>query len=324
MKIFDETRNSNVRRMIDVIKKIAGFDIAVLIRGETGAGKETIASFIHGLSARRAEKMVRFNCAAITDSIVESELFGYEKGAFTGANDTRAGLVEHANRGTLFLDEIGDMGAQVQAKILRVADGLSFTRVGGREQIVSNVRLIAATHMNLKKMVKRGSFREDLYHRLAGVVIQVPALRERREDIPELAEMMRKTFEKKFEMNVVGFDLDCMTAMCTYDWPGNIRELKQKISTAIVLAGAGNLIEKRHVFDNESEDENSPADFNLERVEREMILKALERSAWVQQDAAPHLGVSPRVLNYKIRQHGITHPTWRANGGERAGENGQG
>jgi len=225
-----------VRRLRAQIQQVAQVASNVLIRGETGVGKELVAKAIHSHSDRRMRPFVAVNCAAITESLLESDLFGYEKGAFTGALETRRGRIEAANRGTLFLDEIGETSPAFQAALLRVLQEREVVRVGGTQPIKVDFRLIAATNRNLADMVKDGSFRQDLYYRLNVVCLDIPPLRERSEDIPELVEHFIHKHRSKVNREITGVDPEAMFALSAYRWPGNVRQLENAIEKAIVLS----------------------------------------------------------------------------------------
>lgn len=320
------SRNSEIRKVYSLIKKVAKSNASVLIQGETGTGKELIAGAIQAQSLRANKPYVTVNCAALHEQLLESELFGHEKGAFTGAIATHIGKFEQADGGTLFLDEIGDMHPSTQAKILRVLQEQSFNRVGGHKTISVDVRIIAATNKDLWQEMERGNFRADLYYRLNVVSLHIPPLRERREDIPLLAEYFRRKFSAELKVNNGGFSEETMTLLTNHSWPGNIRELRNIIERAVLVVGDGDreitpkelTMTGKDYFaaggrDRRSEDrgEQSFATLNLEELERSAIVTALQRSNWVQKDAAELLGISPRALNYKISQHNITHPGWR-------------
>ncbi|MBU4582169.1 MAG: sigma 54-interacting transcriptional regulator [Proteobacteria bacterium] len=235
-------RSTALTRVMETVRAAARYDSAVLIQGETGTGKELVARAIHFNSARKTEPMITVNCAAIPETLVESELFGHEKGAFTGADRQKKGKFELANRGTIFLDEIGDMPLPAQAKILRVLQDKAITRVGGEKTISADVRVIAATNRNLTERIADGKFREDLYYRLRVIDIPVPALRERREDIPLLVEYFLDRHNRRYRQKKQ-FTREAMRRILEYSWPGNVRELENAIERAFVLSG-GNVIEE--------------------------------------------------------------------------------
>jgi two-component system response regulator AtoC len=224
--------------VLSVVRKVAKSNTTILVRGETGTGKELIAGAIHHNSHRSGRNFVKVNCAALQENLLESELFGHEKGAFTGADKQRVGRFEQADGGTLFLDEIGDMSANTQAKILRVLQEQEFERLGGTRSIKVDVRLIAATNRHLPSMVEAGTFREDLYYRLNVVTIEMPPLRDRKEDIQALTQFFIRRFAGELKKKVMGFDTEAMKLLMRYNWPGNVRELENAIERAILLADA--------------------------------------------------------------------------------------
>ncbi len=229
-------QSSKIKQVLKLIEKVARSDSTVLITGESGTGKELVARQIHNMSKRRDHAFVPINCGAIPKELLESELFGYEKGAFTGANRTKPGRFELANGGTVFLDEIGDMIPDLQVKVLRVLQERSFERVGGVKEVKVDIRVVAATHKDLEEAVRKGDFREDLYYRLNVIPIRVPALRERIEDIPLLVEHFLRHFLERMERPDLKMDDNAIKILMSYDWPGNIRELENTIERIVVLA----------------------------------------------------------------------------------------
>jgi len=319
------SRSKEIKEIYALIKKVAKSNATVLIQGETGTGKELIASLIQFISSRADKPFVKVNCAALPETLLESELFGHERGAFTGAYQTRIGKFEQAHGGTIFLDEIADMSLSTQAKILRVLQEKQFTRVGGNKTITVDVRVIAATNRDLIKEIERGNFRADLYYRLNVVNINLPPLRRRKEDIPLLAEFFRRKFSAELRKNVKGFTPETIELLKNHSWPGNIRELRNMIERAVLMVDDGGMITPKELsmsgrdyFAAGGTDRRNPENqlltldtLNLEQAERRILLKALEMSNWVQKRAAELLGVSPRVLNYKVKIHNITHPNWK-------------
>jgi len=319
------SKSSKIKEILKLIKKVAKSNSSVLIQGETGTGKELIADLIQFISYRNTKPYVKVNCAALPDNLLESELFGHEKGAFTGAIQRRIGKFELANGGTIFLDEIGDMNPLTQAKILRVMQNKEFTRVGGNDLLQVDVRIITATNKDLEKEIERGNFRNDLYYRLNVVTIVVPPLRERREDILLIAEFFRKKFSKELGKATRGFTDETKKLLINHHWHGNIRELRNLVERAVLIVQEGGMIscddlalsgkdyflaggrERRRSNENQQQ----PKTLNLKELEKQHILKALEISRWVQKDAAKLLGISNRSLNYKIKYHGITHAGWK-------------
>ena len=308
-------------RVLAVVRKVAKSNSTVLIRGETGTGKELIAGAIHHNSLRAARNFVRVNCAALQENLLESELFGHEKGAFTGADKQRIGRFEQADGGTLFLDEVGDMSPSTQAKILRVLQEHEFERLGGTRTLKVDVRLIAASNRNLATMVASGHFREDLYYRLNVVSIDMPPLRERKEDIPALTAFFIRRFSGELKKKIDGIDLDAEKMLMRYNWPGNIRELENAIERAMLLTEgttiAASDLRLGEAVTAASDDETSPfvrippAGMALEEIERRALIEALKMSNWIQKDAAELLSISPRVMNYKIKTMGIQLPRGR-------------
>jgi len=282
---------------------IAPSDTRVLITGESGTGKEILADVIHGWSARAGGPLVKVNCAAIPDTLLESELFGHEKGAFTGAHTQRIGRFEEANNGTIFLDEIAEMSPQLQAKLLRVTHDGRFQRVGSNREIRTNARILAASNRNLEEMVKEGRFREDLFYRLNVVELHVPPLRERREDILPLASL----FITEFAKGRARFSEAVATCLQRYPWPGNVRELRNAMERAVLLSGS-ELILPEHLPNRvravaaAAEIASPTAGEQLEDVEREAILKALREHGFNRSETARSLGISRRTLLYKLQR----------------------
>ena len=320
---FDKIVGSSqaLQRVLDMVKKVAKSNTTCLIRGETGTGKELIAGAIHHNSLRTSRNFVKVNCAALQENLLESELFGHEKGAFTGADKQRIGRFEQADGGTLFLDEIGDMSPNTQAKILRVLQEHEFERLGGTRTLRVDVRLIAATNRDLSAMVQTGRFREDLYYRLNVVSIEMPPLRERKDDIVPLAGFFIRRFAAELKKKMDGIEPDAQRLLMRYNWPGNIRELENTIERAMLMA-EGHVIAANDLRLGElptaggSRDQASvvkipPAGIPLEDVERHALVEALKMSNWVQKDAAELLSISPRVMNYKIKTLGIEFPRGR-------------
>ncbi len=293
-----------MQRLMTMAERVAAHDAAVLIVGETGSGKELVARAVHEHSPRRGQAFVDVNCAALPEHLVESELFGYEKGAFSGADNTKPGLFELANHGTIFLDEIGELDIKVQAKLLRVLDGVAYYRLGGSRKVDVNVRVIAATNRDLEQEVNAGRFRSDLYHRLTQFQLQVPALRERGEDIRVLAEHFLQKHCPTARLSA-----DAIDALERYAWPGNVRELKNVMFKATLNGRPGK--EEFSARDlpaaicGEEEASGSSKTFegNLEEMERKMILQAIEQSGGNQAKAALRLGISTRTLRRKLEKY---------------------
>ena len=316
--------SSALKKVLKMVEKVAKADSTLLITGETGVGKGLIAGAIHHNSGRSANNFVQVNCAALPQNILESELFGHEKGAFTGAVRTRIGRVEQANMGTIFLDEIGDMDIGLQSKILRVLEDREFERVGGERTIKVDVRVITATNQDLYTLVERNRFREDLFYRINVVNIHIPPIRQRKEDIEPLVTYFIRKYCREFNKPQMGIDPQALQSIVDYDWPGNVREIRNCIERAVLLAD-GELVKPQDIsilhaspaqtesaaLDDDGDHKKSMSSLALS--EREMILDALRKNDWIQKEAASMLGISKRVIHYKIRKYGITHPRWIKN-----------
>ncbi len=298
----------SMQELLSLIYRAAPTDWSVMIRGETGTGKELIANLIHLTSQRRDKPFIEINCAAIPENLFESELFGHEKGSFTGASSKRKGRFELADKGTIFLDEVGELPLLLQAKLLRAIQEKKITRVGGEVDIKVDIRVLVATNKDLSKMVEEGLFREDLYFRLNVLELIIPPLRERREDIPELI----THFSEKYDFNKLSFNADAMAQLVKYDFPGNIRELEHLIQRMGTLV-RGNLIRLNDLpsIIREKSSNNGRLTERLARVEKDMVLTALQENNWVQTKAAETLGISERVLRYKMKKAGIKNKDFR-------------
>jgi DNA-binding NtrC family response regulator len=313
--------SAEIRKVFGIVDRVAKTDASVMIMGETGTGKELVAGAIHYNSSRAGGPFVRVNCAALPEQLLESELFGHEKGAFTGADRMRVGRFEYANGGTIFLDEIADMSLFTQGKVLRVIQEKEFERLGSNQTVKTDVRIISATNKSLMDQMKRGLFREDLFFRLNVVSIRLPPLRERDGDIALLIEFFLKKFAAEMGRKIRGIEPGAMRMLTEYHWPGNIRELENTMERAVLMAEGERVTaaDLSLFFAGEGPDLQQggirlPAKgIRLEDAERELIVQALERANWVQKDAARLLGVSSRALNYKIKTFGITHPRWKQN-----------
>ena len=288
------------------IEKIAPANVTTLLLGESGTGKEVLAKAIHELSPRAKERFVAINCAAIPDNLLESELFGYEKGAFTGANKQTLGKIEVANEGTLFLDEIGDLPMALQAKLLRFLQERVIERVGGRKEIPVDVRVVCATHRGLPDMIKDGSFREDLYYRLSEITVQIPSVREREGDAVLLARVFLDRFAKEQNKKTPTLSKEALLAIENYSWPGNVRELENKVKRALILLG-GNQVAAEDLELENTETDDMP--FNLrevrEEAERKAVLRALNHVNGNIAQAAETLGVSRPTLYDLIKKLNI-------------------
>ncbi|MBI5428635.1 MAG: sigma-54-dependent Fis family transcriptional regulator [Nitrospinae bacterium] len=329
-----------IQEVFEIVKKAAASDSTVIVFGESGTGKELIARALHFNSQRNDNPFVTVNCGAIPHDLLESELFGYEKGAFTGAMHTRVGRLELADRGTLFLDEIGDMPLALQVKLLRVLAEQEIDRIGGSKSIKIDVRIVAATHRNLEQEIQNGKFREDLFYRLNVIPIHMPPLRERKTDIPLLANYFLETFNKKRNKSVKGINGQAMDILVNYPWPGNIRELANYIERMVVLS-ANSVLTPRDLPEKaigsapkeiqdalqEPEPSGDPSEMlrqsmtrsffiglpeegiNLKQAvedfERELIMEALERTDWVKNKAAILLGLNRTTLVEKLKKLNI-------------------
>jgi formate hydrogenlyase transcriptional activator len=303
--------------VLDQLEQVAPTDSTVLIEGETGTGKELIAHAIHNASQRRRRAFIKLNCAAIPLDLLESELFGHEKGAFTGAIAQKIGRFEMADKGTLFLDEVGDIPSALQPKLLRVLQEQEFERLGSGRTHKVDVRLVAATNRNLVKMVARGQFRSDLYYRLNVFPILLPALRERREDIPALVTHFVRLFSRRMEKQVESIPPETMAAFQWYSWPGNIRELQNLVERAVILSRDGVLPNPLHKKQTElmipilHRTRTFPSSTTLEDSDRALILETLEQAVWIvggPRGAAAKLGLKRTTLLAKMRRFGISRP----------------
>jgi DNA-binding NtrC family response regulator len=307
---------------VELATRVAPSRSTVLLTGETGTGKELVAGLIHAESPRSGRPFVKVNCAALPETLLESELFGHERGAFTGADRQRAGRFEQADGGTLFLDEIGDMTPATQVKLLRVLQDGEFHRVGGNRPMRCDVRIIAATNHDLEQRVREGGFREDLYFRLNVIRVHLPPLRERGGDAVALAVHFLAQFATELGRPRARFGDEAIARIREHAWPGNVRELRNAVERAVLLSD-GDDIRAEHVGLAPPaipgwQPELPAGGLSLAEVERAVVLEALRRARFVQKDAAALLRVSRRKLNYMIRRMGITHPSWRRNRNEAA------
>lgn len=289
------------------IEKVAPTDVSVLLLGNSGTGKELLAQAIHKISPRNEAPMVAINCAAIPESLLESELFGYEAGSFTGANKTTKGKIEHANGGTLFLDEIGDMPMPLQAKLLRFLQERSVDRIGGNESISVDVRIIAATHNSIEEMVARGKFREDLFYRLSEVSLSIPDLARRNGDAVLIARRLLMKYNKQYSRNIRGFSQDAVHAMESYSWPGNVRELENKIKSAVVMSDAVQITASDLQI---AEEELHEMPLNLRQVREAAESRAIQRAIALSDgnisQASKLLGVTRPTLYSLFEKYAIT------------------
>jgi len=300
------THDSGMQRLTRTVEKLAPSDATGLILVESGTGKELLARALHELSPRAANRFVAINCAAIPENLLESELFGYERGAFTGAAKQTRGKIEYANGGTLFLDEVGDLPHALQAKLLRFLQERVVERIGGREEISVDVRIVCATHQNLKDMMQQGRFREDLYYRLSEVIIQIPALRERQGDAMLLANAFLVKFTEQQGKPSMHFSEEASEAIETHPWPGNVRELENAVKRAVIMAD-GNRIARDDLGLSASGEKPDPVNLRQvrEEAERKAIVRALGRSDGNLVKAAELLGVSRPTLYDLLNRYGL-------------------
>ncbi|HRY81895.1 MAG TPA: sigma-54 dependent transcriptional regulator [Spirochaetia bacterium] len=302
-------RSPEMKKIFDLLRRVAPTKASVLITGESGVGKELIADALHNLSPRADKPFVKVHCAALAESLLESELFGHEKGAFTGAAGRKRGRFELAHEGTLFLDEIGEINQNVQIKILRVLQERKFERVGGEETLEVDVRVIAATNRDLKAEIEKGSFREDLYYRLNVVNIHVPPLRERKDDIPLLAGAFLREFTEENGKNLEGFDTKVRAAFFAYGWPGNVRELRNCVESAVVLArGSLVTLEDLPPGIREAQEDDTvriPAGSSLAEAEKILIRETLAVQGGNKSRTAEILGIGRKTLYQKLQEYGL-------------------
>jgi formate hydrogenlyase transcriptional activator len=301
--------------VLDGVKRVAPTCSTVLIQGETGTGKELIARAIHNISPRCGRPFIKLNCAAIPLDLLESELFGHEKGAFTGAIAQKLGRFELADKGTLFLDEVGDIPPSLQPKLLRILQEQEFERLGSSRTHQVDVRLVAATHRDLAGMVRNGEFRSDLYFRLNVFPVQLPPLRERREDIPALIEHFVELLGRRVGRQIDHIPEETMLDLCSYDWPGNIRELQNLIERALILSEDG-VLPNPLLTAGTQHMSGVPIPTTLMDSERALILRTLEAAGWViggRDGAASRLGLKRTTLIYKMQRHGISRPSFDSN-----------
>ena len=307
------TKNRKMKEILTLVEKVAKTDSNALIVGESGVGKELVAQSFHRLSPRQAGPFIDINCGAIQETLLESEMFGYEKGAFTNADSSKPGLFELADRGTLFLDEIGELSQRLQVKLLRVLETKSFFRVGGTKQVKVDIRLVAATNKNLSQEVQENRFRQDLLYRVNTVVVEIPPLRERTDDIPLLVEHFTTPVVGQRRLTV---SPAVMELLCEYHWPGNVRELKNVVERALVLASEGQITpeclpveiyNKKKLVVPSSKPERAPSGQvgSLADLEKEQILATLNKVNWHRGKAATLLGITPKTLYRKLRSYNL-------------------
>ena len=298
--------SEKIRAIIRIVHQVAPSDSSLLIEGETGCGKEILAHLIVALSHRKTLPFIKINCAALSENLLESELFGHEKGAFTGAYQLKKGLFEIAHGGTVFLDEIAELSPAIQAKLLRITQDGEFTRLGGSHTLKTNVRIISATNKNLKTLIEEKKFREDLFYRLNVVHIEIPPLRERKEDIPLLVTHFIKVYNKKMKKKITGITKNALQILVDYDWPGNIRELQNVIERAVLLSKEDiltpqNLPSPLNPREEEMTALTIPLGTSLEEVETKLIARALKAAQGDKKAAALLLGIHERTIYRKLK-----------------------
>lgn len=306
-------RSPAMIKLLETVAQVAPSEATVLITGDSGTGKEMIAGAIHYNSPRKENPLIKINCAAITETLLESELFGHEKGAFTGAHRRKEGKFRLAHGGSIFLDEISEMSLAMQVKLLRVLQEREITRVGGEDVVHVDVRVIAATNKDLLTEIEKGRFREDLYYRLNVVTLKMPTLWERKEDIPLLAQHFLMTFSEKNHKQIKGFTPQAMDRLLRYDWPGNVRELMNAIERGVVLSRNDYIDEEELPFilgdkvdiKKSTLIDTTPGDLPLEEVEKASILKTLESSGGNKSEAARRLGITRKTLHKKLKTYGV-------------------
>ena len=310
-------RSAKMQAVFDLVEKVADSDSTILITGETGTGKGLVAKAIHQNSNREKKPFISINCGAIPENLLESELFGHVRGAFTGATVSKSGKFELAHGGTIFLDEIGDMSSDLQVKVLKVLEEGEFEQVGGAKTIKVDVRVIAATHRDLPEEVKNGNFREDLFYRLYVIPIGLPALRDRRSDIPYLVSYFIQMYNKKNNRRLEGFSQEVLETMVHYPWPGNVRELRNVVERLVVLTGSGKIsvndLPKELKAANgyqatqslEVTDDGICLNSAVTEFEKDLILQSLEKTKWVKNKAAKLLQLNRTTLVEKIKRHRI-------------------
>lgn len=305
-------RGEKMSALINMAGRVAASRATVLLQGESGTGKELLARLIHQLSPRAARRIIAVNCGALHENLLESELFGHEKGAFTGATARRVGRFEEADGGTLFLDEIGELSQQVQVKLLRFLQEHEFQRLGGNQTLRTDVRVISATNRNLEQRMREGAFREDLFYRLNVVLMSIPPLRERKEDIPILIEHFLKRYAEENGKEIAGLSSEAQDVLLKYDYPGNVRELENIIERAVVIAREAVISVEDLPFRESMEEttagrkaEEGLLRGSIEELERNLIVDAMEKAGDHQNRAAELLGISERMLRYKLKKYGL-------------------
>jgi two-component system NtrC family response regulator len=299
--------SEKMHEIVSLIVRVAKTDSTCLVRGESGVGKEIVANLVHELSERKNQTLVKVNCSAIPETLLESELFGYERGAFTGAYQKKLGKFEVAHKGTIFLDEIGDVPLFLQPKLLRVLQEREIERLGGLHPTKVDVRIVAATNKNLEEEVKQGRFREDLFYRLNIVQIEIPPVRERKEDIPLFLDFFLKKFNERHKKGIKGFAREARDVLIKHDYPGNVRELENIVERAVVLSRGEYITREDLSIFNPAEPSATDGSMKqvVESMEKRMITEALVSANWVQTRAAEAIGISERMLRYKMKKLGI-------------------
>ncbi|MCL4491629.1 MAG: sigma-54 dependent transcriptional regulator [Nitrospirae bacterium] len=309
-------KSGQLKDILELIKKIAPTDSPVFVQGESGTGKELIANTIWHYSKRKEHPFIALNCATLAENLIESELFGHEKGSFTNAYQTKYGIVEVADKGTLFLDEIGEMPLALQAKLLRFLDSGEFRRIGGNKNLKVDVRIIAATNRDMTEIVKTGNFRNDLYFRLNVINITIPPLRERREDIQDLAHFFLGKYRQKLSKPIDGFEPGAMGILNKYHWPGNVRELENVVERAVIICDTGKIKAEDLSISAPAASplhEGGAASASLEGIEKEHILKILNEANGNQSLASQMLGIDRKTLYLKLKKYGLTHSSGSSN-----------
>lgn len=299
-------RSRQLRDILALIQKVAPTDSPVFIQGESGTGKELVANTVWHFSTRKDAPFIALNCASLSENLIESEIFGHEKGAFTSAYQMKHGLVEVADKGTLFLDEIGEMPIALQAKLLRFLDSGEFRRVGGNKTLSVDVRMIAATNKDLTGMIKTGKFREDLYYRLNVINLTIPALRERKEDIAELSRHFLKKYAKKLSKAITDFTPEALELLAGYHWPGNVRELENVVERAVILCDSDRIGDDDLSIPSSAKVEELGANPSLEEMEKAYILRVLKEAGNNQSKASQLLGIDRKTLYLKLKKYGIS------------------
>jgi len=299
-------RSRQLRDILALIQKVAPTDSPVFIQGESGTGKELVANTVWHFSTRKDAPFIALNCASLSENLIESEIFGHEKGAFTSAYQMKHGLVEVADKGTLFLDEIGEMPIGLQAKLLRFLDSGEFRRVGGNKTLSVDVRVIAATNKDLSGMIKAGTFREDLYYRLNVINLMIPALRERKEDIAELSRHFLMKYAKKLSKTITDFTSEALELLAGYDWPGNVRELENVVERAVILCESNRVRANDLSIPSSETVEELGTNPSLEEMEKAYILRVLKEAGNNQSKASQILGIDRKTLYLKLKKYGIS------------------